>query len=53
VIYIREAHPTDGWAIRVPGGIELADPKAIEEQRSAAQQCEDVWSRLLAPKPLP
>jgi hypothetical protein len=40
VIYIREAHPTDGWAIPVPGRKTLADPKTIEERRAAAQQCE-------------
>jgi hypothetical protein len=42
VIYIREAHPSDGWAIPVPGQVKLADPTTIEERRSAAQQCESV-----------
>jgi hypothetical protein len=38
VIYIREAHPTDGW--HFPQRVQLVDPKTIEERRSAAEQCE-------------
>jgi hypothetical protein len=38
VIYVREAHPTDGW--RLPGKVKLEDPKTIEERRKAAGQCE-------------
>jgi hypothetical protein len=40
VIYIREAHPSDGWRIPVPGQPKLADPTTIEERRAAAGQCE-------------
>ena len=53
MIYIREAHPIDGWWFG--GGIQeklvksrfpkvstdLYDPKTIEERRAAAGQCED------------
>ncbi len=52
-IYIREAHPKDGWWFG--GGImgrilkkgipktatEIYDPKTIEERRSVAGQCEE------------
>jgi type I thyroxine 5'-deiodinase len=52
-IYIREAHPVDGWWFG--GGIQekivktkypkvstdLYDPKTIEERRAAAGQCEE------------
>jgi hypothetical protein len=40
VIYIREAHPTDGWQMPVPGQRKFADPKTIEERRAVAGQCE-------------
>lgn len=53
MIYIREAHPVDGWWFG--GGIQgklikkrypkastdLYDPKTIEERREAAGQCEE------------
>ncbi len=52
-IYIREAHPTDGWWLgrrltrklmlrfspRV--SMEHADPQTIEERRAVAGECED------------
>ncbi|MBL7199506.1 MAG: deiodinase [Anaerolineae bacterium] len=38
VIYIREAHSTDGWSI--PNRVKLADPQTLEERRKAAGQCE-------------
>ncbi len=52
LIYIREAHPVDGWSFN--GGLmglllkirgsraatDLYDPKTIEERRAAAGQCE-------------
>jgi hypothetical protein len=38
VIYIREAHPTDGWSI--PGRSRFADPKTLVERREVAGQCE-------------
>ena len=38
VVYIREAHPTDGWSL--PIFSKFADPKTIEERRSLASQCQ-------------
>ncbi len=38
VIYIREAHPDDGWSFK-PKGIN--DPKTIDERRGVAGMCED------------
>lgn len=52
MVYIREAHPKDGW--RLDGGIgglfmkvmggkaatDVYDPKTIEERRAIAGQCE-------------
>jgi hypothetical protein len=52
MIYIREAHPIDGWWLGkgLPGLIlkilksraatDLYDPKTLEERRSVAGQCE-------------
>ena len=40
MIYIREAHPSDGWRIPVPGQPDLMDPKTIEERRDVAGQNE-------------
>lgn len=41
VVYIREAHPTDGW--RVPAndrdGIDIPAPKTYEERRRVANEC--------------
>lgn len=36
VIYIREAHPTDGWKM---GNHDIKDPQTLEERRSLAKQC--------------
>jgi alkylhydroperoxidase family enzyme len=40
-VYVREAHPTDGW--RASGndkaGISLAQPRTAEERQKAARQC--------------
>lgn len=38
VIYIREAHPVDGWD--VGGENRIYDPKTIEERRKVAGTCE-------------
>ncbi len=38
VIYIREAHPMDGWNFGRDHGIY--DPKTIEERRKLAGECE-------------
>lgn len=52
MIYIREAHPVDGWWLGkgLPGlmmkyyapkaAMDVYDPKTIEERRSVAGQCE-------------
>ena len=37
LIYIREAHPTDGWYI---GTHSIRDPQSIEERRRVAGECE-------------
>lgn len=37
VIYIREAHPTDGWDIG--SEVRIADPRKIEERRALAGEC--------------
>lgn len=53
VIYIREAHPLDGWSLGtgIPGFIlsisgskaarDIYDPQTMEERRAVAGQCED------------
>lgn len=52
-IYIREAHPVDGWWMGVrltrkpvqmfapKASLDLYDPQTIEERRAAAGQCEE------------
>jgi len=37
VIYIREAHPSDGWHI---GRHNIRDPKTMDERRRVAGRCE-------------
>ncbi len=41
MVYVREAHPTDGWHMRFNDryGVTLAQPKTMEERTAAAQQC--------------
>ena len=41
VVYIREAHPEDGWVLEDnrEDGIELVDPATLEERAAAAQAC--------------
>ena len=53
MIYIREAHPVDGWwlggglpglvfkMLRSKAATDVYDPKTIEERRGVAGQCED------------
>lgn len=36
VIYIREAHPTDGWALP-SNQFKITDPKSLEERRKVAR----------------
>ena len=38
MVYIREAHPVDGWDIG--GERRLYDPKTIEERRGVAGMCD-------------
>ncbi len=40
MIYIREAHPTDGWQVpqNIREGILIPDPKTLEERRKVAQE---------------
>lgn len=40
VIYIAEAHPTDGWAI--PGNVEIADHRSMEDRLTAARMLEEL-----------
>ncbi len=56
MIYIREAHPRDGWwlggglmgkAIRMyapKASTEVVDPTSLDERRQVARQCEDALS---------
>ena len=41
-VYVREAHPTDGWRMdsNHAAGVELAQPKTYDERVSVAQQCQ-------------
>ena len=39
-IYIREAHPLDGWRRPDTSAPEVYDPKTIEERRSLANRCQ-------------
>lgn len=38
VIYIREAHPVDGWDLGSPN--RIYDPQTMEERRAVAGTCE-------------
>ena len=46
-IYVREAHPTDGWKMESNTrlGVAVSQPTSTDERRSVAQQC----GRLLQP----
>jgi hypothetical protein len=43
-VYVREAHPTDGW--RVTGndlvGVSFAQPKSLLERTAVAEKCDSV-----------
>jgi hypothetical protein len=41
VVYIREAHPEDGWVVSMnrTDGIELDDPTSTEERADVAVTC--------------
>ena len=38
MIYIREAHPIEGW--HLGKGQDIHDPRTIEERRAVAEECE-------------
>ena len=40
-VYVREAHPTDGWSMRSNEkvGVSVAQPKSLLERTAVAQQC--------------
>lgn len=40
-VYVREAHPTDGWKMESNSkvGVAVAQPKTYDERKSVAQQC--------------
>ena len=42
-VYIREAHPTDGWSMESNDhvGVKVAQPKSTEERTQAAVHCCD------------
>jgi hypothetical protein len=41
IVYIREAHPEDGWVLEAnrEDGIELVDPASLAERAAAAEAC--------------
>ena len=41
LIYVREAHPTDGWVMKSNEkvGVAVAQPTTFEERQSVAEQC--------------
>jgi hypothetical protein len=41
VVYIREAHPEDGWVLESnrDDGIAIGDPRTLEERTAAADAC--------------
>jgi alkyl hydroperoxide reductase subunit AhpC len=40
-VYVREAHPTDGWKMEsnTKVGVAVAQPKTYDERKAVAQQC--------------
>ena len=41
LVYVREAHPTDGWVMKSNEkvGVAVAQPTTFEERQSVAEQC--------------
>ena len=41
MVYVREAHPTDGWAMKSNDkvGVSVAQPTTFEERHAVAEQC--------------
>jgi hypothetical protein len=44
VIYIREAHPQDGWAMPTDYTPDIVDPTSIEARREVAGECADAMA---------
>jgi hypothetical protein len=41
IVYVREAHPSDGWQVQQNErqGVIVATPRTLEEREKAATQC--------------
>jgi alkyl hydroperoxide reductase subunit AhpC len=41
MVYVREAHPTNGWAMKSneKAGVAVAQPTTLDERRAVAEQC--------------
>ena len=41
MVYVREAHPTNGWAMKSNEkvGVSVAQPTTLDERRAVAEQC--------------
>lgn len=41
MVYVREAHPTNGWAMKSneKAGVAFAQPTTLDERRAVAEQC--------------
>jgi alkylhydroperoxidase family enzyme len=41
MVYVREAHPTDGWSMSdgEPGGVAVRQPRSDDERREVARAC--------------
>jgi iodothyronine deiodinase-like protein len=46
IVYIREAHPEDGWVLtdNREAGVRIADPTSSGERREVAQTCSTIFS---------
>ncbi len=44
IIYIREAHPQDGWAMPTDYTPDIDDPTTIEDRRTVAGECADAMA---------
>ena len=46
IVYIREAHPEDGWVLadNREAGVRIADPTSSGERQEVAQTCSTIFS---------
>lgn len=44
IVYVKEAHPIDGWRMDVPGQIQLNQPKQFLERVECAKHLKSVIS---------